>query len=102
MVLVLVGLTGCALDRIEDDVLDRRASAVAATRPTSSTPVVVGYCQWLERCNASEARRDECWMRIAPDACGAELGDMCRGELAQMTCRDGLSERCDACFGGAP
>jgi hypothetical protein len=97
-VLVLVALTGCALERLEDDALDRRASAVAATRPTSTTPVVAAYCQWLERCGASEMRRDECWMRVAPDACDADLASMCRGEIDAMTCRDGLSVRCDECF----
>lgn len=99
-VIVLFVLSGCALDRLEDDIQDRRASSAAGARPKTSALVVSSYCQWLERCNASEARRGECWMRVTADACDPELARMCRGEIDQMPCNDRLSVRCESCFGG--
>lgn len=96
--LLLLSLSACALSRVEDDVTRREQQKTEASRPKATYAVLTAYCQWLEKCNASEFRRDECWMRNPKDACEPELARMCQGEIDLMPCNDRLSVRCEPCF----
>lgn len=93
---IAIVLSGCALQRLEEGIASRQSSPL----PIESS-FVHSYCRWLERCSASEESREKCWMMPVPDACRRELASACMGEVDQMSCNDGLSIRCEPCFGDA-